>query len=198
MARDSFVLDTRMELGFGAAHVPGAQSIWIDGLASFEGWFVPYDQPILLICEPCDIQEAVKILIREGYDDIAGFLAGGMLSWHMSGQRSASIKTITVHELCSLLDKNETIPFQILDVRSDEELKRDGRIQDAQHIHVTQIPERMNEVGKERIVYIFCGSGMRSMIAASFLQRNGWQDLNVILGGLAGWKSTRCPAKQSR
>jgi hydroxyacylglutathione hydrolase len=193
MAKNSFVLDTRMELGFGAAHVPGAQSIWIDGLASFEGWFIPYDKPILLVCEPCDLQEAVKILIREGYDDIGGFLAGGMLSWHMSGQESASIKTITVQEMCSLLDKNETTSSQILDVRSDEELKRDGQIQGAQHIHVTLIPERMNEIRKDGFVYIFCGSGMRSMIAASFLQRYGWQNLNVILGGLAGWKSAKCP-----
>jgi hydroxyacylglutathione hydrolase len=80
-----------------------------------------------------------------------------------------------------------------LDVRSDEELKRDGKIQDAQHIHVTHIPERMNEIGKDGPLYIFCGSGMRSMIAASFLQRLGWENLTVVLGGLASWKSTRCP-----
>ncbi len=34
-----------------------------------------------------------------------------------------------------------------------------------------------------RTIYVFCGSGMRSMIAASYLQRQGWQDLAVVLGG---------------
>jgi hydroxyacylglutathione hydrolase len=196
MSKDSFVLDTRMELGFAAAHVPGAQSIWIDGLASFEGWYIPYDKPILLVVEANDPQEATRILIREGYDNIAGFLAGGMLGWHMSGHDSASIETITVQRLCRLLDENETRPVRILDVRSDEELKRDGQIQGAQHIHVTQIPERMKEIGKDGPLYVFCGSGMRSMIAASFLQRYGWENLTVVLGGLAGWKSTKCPTRK--
>jgi len=192
-AKSSFVLDTRMELGFASAHIPGAQSIWIGGLASFEGWFIPYDKPVLLVAESCDLSEAVRILIREGYDDIAGVLAGGMLNWHMSGLKSASIKTITVQEMCALLDRNEAATSQILDVRSESELERDGQIQGSQHIHVTQIPEHMNEIVREFPLYLFCGSGMRSMMAASFLKRNGWQNQEVILGGMAAWKSTKCP-----
>ncbi|MDY7041220.1 MAG: MBL fold metallo-hydrolase, partial [Chloroflexota bacterium] len=39
-AKDALVLDTRMELGFGSAHVPGAISIWEEGLSSFAGWFL--------------------------------------------------------------------------------------------------------------------------------------------------------------
>ena len=187
----AFVLDTRMELGFGAAHVGGAQNIWLDGLASFEGWYVPYDRPLLLVIEGDDPKEAVRILIREGYDNIAGFLAGGMLSWHMSGHGSQSIRMLTVQEICAKLDRDEKL--WILDVRSEEELEKDGRIQNAQHIHVTRIPGRMDEVPKDRPIYVFCGSGMRSMIAASFLQKNGWKDLAVVLGGLAGWRSARCP-----
>ena len=40
---------------------------------------------------------------------------------------------------------------------------------------------------------VFCGSGLRSMIGASLLQREGWEDVAVVLGGLAGWSSTTCP-----
>ncbi len=192
-AKDAFVLDTRMELNFGAAHVPGAQSIWLDGLASFVGWYVPYEKPILLVTGRSDPEIATRILIREGYDNIAGFLAGGMLSWHMSGQNSASIKTLTVQELCCQFDSKEIEPVQILDVRSDEELRRDGQISGSKHIHVTQIPESFKKVPKDSSVYVFCGSGLRSMIAASFLQRNGWKNLAVILGGMSGWKSIKCP-----
>lgn len=195
MAKDALVLDTRMELSFGAAHVPGAQSIWMDGLASFVGWYVRYDKPILLVAESNNPEEAVRVLIREGFENIEGFLAGGMLSWHMSGHNSDSIKTLTVQELCRLLVKNELDQIHILDVRSDEELKKDGRVPvpNVQHIHVTRIPERMKEIPIDRTVYIFCGSGLRSMIAASFLQRNGRKDLAVVLGGMSGWKSIRCP-----
>lgn len=53
--------------------------------------------------------------------------------------------------------------------------------------------DRMNEVPKDRSVYVFCGSGLRSMIGASLLQCQGWHDLTVVLGGLAGWSSISCP-----
>jgi hydroxyacylglutathione hydrolase len=191
LTENALVLDTRSELSFGAAHVPGALSIWLKGLASFAGWFLPYDGPILLVCEENDPEEATRILIRLGYDEIAGYLAGGMLAWHMSGQKSSSIRTVTVQELCRLLDRNE--PAWILDVRSFEELEKGGRIPGAWQIHVTLLPERMDEVPRDQRIYIFCGSGMRSMIAASMMRRQGYEDLVVVLGGLSGWKSVTCP-----
>lgn len=200
-ARDFFalsgkaqILDTRQELAFAAAHVPGSQSIWMEGLASFAGWFLSYDRPILLVGEGNSLENVASILLRLGYDDIAGFLAGGMLSWHMSGLQSAAIRTLTVQDLCRLLDEGD--PTWILDVRSKGELLRDGKIEGAQHIHITDIAYSMDEVPKDRDVYIFCGSGMRSMVAASFLKTGGWNNLAVILGGMAGWRSKKCPLKK--
>ncbi len=195
-SKGATILDTRMELGFGAAHVTYAQSIWLDGLASFAGWFLSYDRPILLVNETNDPDEQTRILTRLGFDNLAGYLSGGMLNWHMSGKDSCTIGTITVQRFCKLLDSSEGL--WVLDVRSDEELERDGKIQAAHHIHVTQIPQHMAEVPKDKTVYVFCGSGMRSMIAASFLQRNGWKDLVVILGGMAGWRSKRCPIERQQ
>jgi hydroxyacylglutathione hydrolase len=190
-AADAIVVDTRMELGFSAAHVPEALSIWLGGLASFAGWFLPDDKPLILVNEMKCPEEAVRILVRLGYDRIEGYLGGGMLAWHMAGMESQAIRTVTVQELCRLLDAREN-PF-ILDVRSSEELERKARIRDALHIHITMLPQRIGEVPKDRPVYIFCGSGLRSMIAASLLRREGWTNLNVVLGGLAGWNSVSCP-----
>jgi len=130
-------------------------------------------------------------LIRIGYDNLTGYLSGGMLSWNTSGKESASVETIKVRDLCSLLDKGEEVV--ILDVRSKEEIKTKGEIPDALNIHVTQLYERMDEVPKEKAVCIFCGSGLRSMMAASILKKEGWGNLKVALGGLAGWSSNTCP-----
>jgi hydroxyacylglutathione hydrolase len=190
-AAEAAVVDTRMELGFSAAHVPGAVSIWLGGLASFAGWFLPEDRPLLLINEMNNPEEPARILVRLGYDRIDGYLAGSMLAWHTAGKESHSIRTITIQQLCRLLDAREN-PF-ILDVRSSGELGRKARIRDALHIHVTMLPQRMSEVPKDRPIYIFCGSGLRSMIAASLLQREGWTNICVVLGGLAGWNSVSCP-----
>jgi hydroxyacylglutathione hydrolase len=194
-AKEGFILDTRMELGFGGGHVPGAQSIWLDGLPSFAGWFLPYDIPIMLVNEGCDTQDVMRYLVRLGYDDIGGFLAGDMLAWHMAGLESSKIKTVTVQEMADVMVRSQ--PW-ILDVRSLEELEKDGMVPGAHHIHVTQVQTRKEEVPKGRTIYIFCGSGMRSMIAASYLQRQGYSDISVILGGMSGWRSAGLPVERKR
>jgi len=187
---DAQVVDTRSEVSYGAAHVPGALSIWEGGLSSFAGWFLTYNTPILLVGETSDVTQAVRYLARMGYDNVEGFLGGGMLAWHKAGLASEKLETLTVQELCDRMDEDGELT--ILDVRSEEELARQ-RIPTAHHIHLTQLPERLDEVLKGQRVYVFCGSGRRSMVGASLLQRAGYDDVTVVLGGLAGWSSVRCP-----
>ncbi len=190
-AQDALVLDTRTELGFGSAHVPNSLFIWLKGLPGFAGWFLPYDQPILMLSEAENPVQATRYLIRLGYDDLAGYLWDGMHAWHAVGLESSSIRMVTVQELCRLLDQGEDA--RILDVRSAKELEEEGRIPNAQHIHITQLPDHLEEVPKDHSVYIFCGSGWRATVAASLLQRQGWENLAVVLGGVAGWSSITCP-----
>ncbi len=190
-SKTAVVLDSRMELGFATAHVPGSISIWKEGIPNFAGWFLPYGKPILLVNETDDSLPVVRLLIRLGYDNIIGCLSGGMFSWNTSGKENASIETIRVQDLCRLLDKGEEIA--ILDVRGEEEIKAKGKIPDALNIPVTQLFKRMAEVPKEKPVCVFCGSGLRSMMAASLLKKEGWNNLKVTLGGLAGWSSNTCP-----
>lgn len=187
---EALVVDTRSELGFASAHVPGSLFIWGAGLSDFAGWFLPHDMPILLVSEGENPVQVTRYLLRLGYDGLAGYLAGGMLAWHTAGLESSATRTVTVQQLCFLLDEGEET--SILDVRSEEELEKTGRIPLAQHIHLTQLPEHLDEVPQDRTVYIFCGSGLRSTLAASLLQRAGWTDLVVVLGGLAGWNSVTC------
>lgn len=187
---EALVVDTRSELCFASAHVPGSLFIWLGGLSGFAGWFLPHDMPILLVSEGENPVQDTRYLLRLGYDGLAGYLAGGMLAWHTAGLESSATRTVTVQQLCFLLDEGEET--SILDVRSEEELEKAGRIPLAQHIHITQLPEHLDEVPQDRTVYIFCGSGLRSAVAASLLQRAGWRDLVVVLGGLAGWNSVTC------
>ena len=196
LAPKAIVLDTRVSLAFGASHLPKALSIWSAGLPSFAGWFLPHDRPLLLVNDTDNPMQIARYLLRLGYRNIGGFLSGGMLAWHMAGRESESIATVTVQSLCSLLDGGGE-PW-ILDVRSGAELEHAGLITGAHHIHVTELPERMDEVPKDRAVTIFCGSGLRSMIAASLLKREGWRDVSVVLGGIAGWRSVSCPIRQRR
>jgi hydroxyacylglutathione hydrolase len=195
LPRESVVLDSRFD-GFGAAHIPGSICIWLGGVSSFAGWFLPYDQHILLVCDTVHLETLVGQLRRMGYDRIEAYLAGGgVLAWHRAGLDTESLATVTVPELCHLLDRGDDT--WVLDVRSQGELTHDGEIPGAHHIHLTQIPERSLEVPRDRSVFIFCGSGLRSMVAASLLKREGWQNLTVVLGGFSAWKSVSCPLKRN-
>ena len=191
---DTVVIDTRMESDFAAAHIQDSISIWKQGLASFAGWFLPYEKDILIVSEGNDVTDEVKLLRRMGYDNIRGYLSGGMLKWHMAGNKSESINTVTVDKLCNILDSN-TEKITILDVRSQEEIRENGEIADSINIHITQLPHNLARVPENQEVYIFCGSGLRSMIAASILKRADYNNINVVLGGLSGWSSTTCPIK---
>jgi hydroxyacylglutathione hydrolase len=187
---DVQVVDTRNELGFGAAHVPGAIFIAEDRLPSFAGWFLSYAKPILLVMETNEVGESIRYLSRLGFDDVEGFLAGGMRAWHTAGLVSASIGTITVQDLCRRLDSEAA--SWILDVRSEEEVERIA-IPLAHNIHLPHLPERMAEVPRDQQVFVFCASDVRAMIGASLLKRAGYDSLTVVLGGLKGWSSITCP-----
>ncbi len=194
LSREAIVLDTRTVLAFGASHIPGALSIWAAGLPSFAGWFLPDDRPLLLVNDADDPAPVSRALMRLGFTDVAGCLSGGMLAWHMAGRESEAVATVTVQSLCAELDAGGE--RWILDVRGTGELEHTGLIPGAHHIHVTELPARLEEVPRDRRVTIFCGSGLRSMIAASLLRREGWRDVAVVLGGIAGWHSVSCPIRR--
>jgi hydroxyacylglutathione hydrolase len=194
-ADSAVVLDTRSIESFGGSHVPGALSIWQEGVPAYAGWFLPHEGPVLMVNGTNDYTGVRAALLRMGYDDLPGYLAGAMTGWNSSGLQSGSVGLFSAPKACSEIDENEE-QF-ILDVRSAGELESDGRITGAHHIHLSQLPERLDEVPGDRQVVIFCGSGKRSMTAASILARKGWKRLSVVLGGIQGWHSVRCPVRRT-
>ena len=166
--KGALVLDTRSEVSFGGAHVPGSLSIWKGGLPAFAGWFLPYKKPILLVGDGEYPGKEIRELARLGYENIRGYLFRGMLSWHMSGRKSSSIETIPVQNFCKALDSKS-------------------------RFHITQLPGMAGKVPRKKAIRIFCGSGLRSMLAASLLRKEGYDDLGVILGGTSAWDSSSCP-----
>ena len=190
---DTYIIDVRMEVSYSSANLPGSISIPLQNLPSFVGWFVPVGAKILLVTEKGEYpKEAIKHLYRTGYDNILGYLSGGIISWHMAGKKSESVSTITVDKLCTLLD-DESENSVILDIRSEDEIDAEGEIMDAKNIHLTQLPKHYNQLPQDKPIYIFCGSGLRSMTAASLLQKQGFTNQKVVLGGLLAWNSATCP-----
>jgi hydroxyacylglutathione hydrolase len=192
-AQDAVVVDTRWETAFAAAHVPGSLSLWLDGLPTWAGWLLGYDRPILLVMDGDDPSEAVRRLVRLGYDSVVGFLSGGMSAWHMAGLPSASVGTVTAGELCARLDAGQGPA--LLDIRSAQEVASAGVVEGALRVPLGELGSRLDEVPQNGRVCVLCGGGLRSMTAASLLRAAGREEVTVMLGGFAAWNSTTCPVR---
>jgi hydroxyacylglutathione hydrolase len=187
MEKGALVVDTRMPHSFGGAHIRDTYSIWLEGIPSFAGWLLPYDSPILLVVEDKEhLETAVRYLVRLGYDNIAGFLEGGIAAWYIEALPIEGFNLLSVHDLKNKLEKNEEL--FILDVRSNEEWDS-GHIEGAKHIYVGHVKDNLDQVPKYCQVVVYCGSGRRSNIAASVLKKNGYNKIFNVLGSMSAWKN---------
>ena len=79
----------------------------------------------------------------------------------------------------------------ILDVRQPHEW-RTGRIEDAHHIPLTQLPRRLRELDRHTTIVVVCRSGHRSGTAAALLRALG-VDAHSLDGGVNAWTAAGLP-----
>ena len=183
------VVDTRNQVGFGAGHIPGSLSMWDHVLPNFAGWFLDYEKPLLFVCDPQKTSEIVRKMLRIGFDNLAGYLREGMLTWLVSGGSIEKIPLLTAQEMCELMRDGEDL--FLLDVRSEDEFKGKG-LKHAKHIHLTEILDNLDLIPGDKPVVPLCRSGNRSMLAASVLKKMGWDNVKLLTGGLAAWRAHEC------
>ncbi len=73
-------------------------------------------------------------------------------------------------------------PHVLIDVRTPEEFER-RHIPGAINIAVQVLPQRLNEVPKDKAVVLYCRSGSRSRYAAQLLKQAGYTEV-YDLGGI--------------
>ena len=187
---NALVIDLRCPEAFGTAHIPGSFNIGAGkDLSTWAAWVVPYDRPVLLVSDDgTDQEEARRSLIRVGFDDIRGCLRGGMKTWIDAGYEQEHVPQVSVGGLHQRLGRGA----RVLDVRNEGEWNA-GHIAGAQHIMAGDLPKRVAEVPADTAVYVICGSGYRSSVAASVLRRAGLRDLVNVAGGMAAWNNAGLP-----
>lgn len=82
--------------------------------------------------------------------------------------------------------QDESKGNKVIDVREVHEYKR-GHIAGAANIPLSQLPQRMEEIPKDKQVFLYCQSGMRSKQAAKLLSRKGYTNLANLNGGISAW-----------
>ncbi len=75
----------------------------------------------------------------------------------------------------------------LVDVREPNEWDA-GHVEGAIHIPLSQVPQRMNEIPKDRDVVMICRSGGRSGRAQEYLLQNGYSRVQNMTGGMQRWQ----------
>jgi hydroxyacylglutathione hydrolase len=187
----AIIVDTRMADGFAGAHIEGSESIWMAGLASYAGWLLSYDVPLLLVVDdPTHVDMAVRTLVRMGYDNITGYLRGGIIQWCHDNMPFNTIRTESASKLKARLDAKEDV--FVLDPRPYREWAK-VHLREAKHIFVGELEGNLAQVPKDRLIASMCSVGYRGGMAAAILERNGYKNIVNILGGVSAWDEAGYP-----
>lgn len=169
------VVDIRPRDRYLADHLPGSIGIEMgDQFATWVGWLTDPTQSIVLVAdEPTAVADAQVRLGRIGVETVRGFLR----STESLGE---SFTTTTPAEVASVaLDGG-----QVLDVRAPSEHEL-SHIAGSVHRYLPDLVRDgvPDELDPSEPVWVVCGSGLRSTIAAGFLARRGFNPIVLASGG---------------
>jgi hydroxyacylglutathione hydrolase len=183
--QNMIVIDTRLPYAFAGSHIPNTLSMWLGGTSVYPGWLMDTNQYIVFVHERSeDISVAAARFRRLGFDNICGYLCGGMNTWQEAGKPFSSFGTMSATELKGKLDKGEV---SLLDVREPHEWTEDGYIKGSRLIHFVALAEKTASLPKDKPIAITCSVGNRASIALSILERAGFSNLFNTLGGMTAW-----------
>ncbi|HEY9198816.1 MAG TPA: rhodanese-like domain-containing protein [Gammaproteobacteria bacterium] len=195
MSEGAWVVDCRSPEAFAGAHIPAALNVGAG--TSFPTWagsILPEDVEILLVVDdPAQLWDLYWKLLRIGYQEPVGWLAGGMQAWRTAARPLAFLPQWTPKELDA--HRRDIDGLFVLDVRQPAEWKA-GHVPGAHHISGSELAANIDAVPKDRPVAVYCGSGYRSSVAASLLLRNGHRDIYNVIGGFTGWEAEQLPVEQ--
>jgi len=189
------IVDGRERDEFAASHIPGSVNIELNaGFASYVGWVLPFDQPLVLILpDPPEraLEEAVTQLLRIGWHHLEGWLAGGVDAWRASGGELRSYPSGGMKELCDAFLEGKAP--RVLDVRQELEWQW-GAIPGSERVFVGDLPARLGRLSLDEVHWVVCSNGHRASIAASLLDRAGIPVRLVGTGGVGEWRARCGPA----
>jgi hydroxyacylglutathione hydrolase len=170
---DALIVDTRIDRSaFMERHISG--SLYAPMNKTFNtvvgSLVVDETTPLVLIIDEDDVDEAVRDLIRIGYDNVVGFATPETQQrFFAKGGPSESIDEIDFAALETLRGQDDT---EVVDVRFRSEYD-EGHVPGAHNASYTRLPEYEADLPTDKTLLVHCGSGARAAAATAFLRRTG-------------------------
>ncbi len=189
--RGAIVIDVRDSAGFGGSHIPGSLNIGFEKqLANWVGMVVePQKDILLVVANKSEYDRMLTELHRIGYDNVLGYLNGGIMAWLLSGRPLAQLPQLSPLQFWEQKNKK---PMQLVDVRTPAEWET-GKLEGALHLPLAEVMAGKTPEQKAEPVLVYCGTGYRSNIAASYLQQHFPNRVCALAGGLAAWEAAGLP-----
>lgn len=181
------VLDTRDAQDFKDDFIPDSINIGLGGM--FAVWvgtiITDLNSPILIVAEEGKEEEAVMRLARVGYDNVVGYLKGGISAWKKAGYDSDNLTSIPATEFKEKVEKGEV---HVVDVRRPAEYTSE-HMEEAVNVPLDYLEDYLHKIDdKDQTYYVHCAGGYRSMIASSLLKQRGYDKVIDVAGGFKAIK----------
>lgn len=171
--RDLAVLDTRTDRSaFMRRHFPGALFAPLDKtFNTVVGSLVADPEtPLYLIVDEDRMENAVRDLVRVGFDRVEGYATPQVMEAYFDGGGGAT----TIEEVgIEGLEQRRLDGAPVLDVRYGPEFAA-RHVPGAAHVPYTRLAERLADVPAGGPLLVHCQSGIRSAAASAFLARAGY------------------------
>jgi hydroxyacylglutathione hydrolase len=186
------VLDTREPGDFAAAHLKGSINIGLGGqYATWAGTILSRDRPIAIVADPGRENESAVRLGRIGFDHVVGFLQNGLQSIASRSDLTDTTERVSAAVAAERLASGAPTPLAV-DVRTPQE-REQRAVPGSISMPLNQLPNRIDELPRDRPLLLYCAGGYRSSIAASVLGREGFTKISEIAGGITAWETAKLP-----
>ncbi|MGC4021023.1 MAG: MBL fold metallo-hydrolase [Cyclobacteriaceae bacterium] len=178
----AIILDTRKADEFEKGFIPDSINIGLNGqFAIWAGTLIDINRPMILITEVGKEHESILRLARVGYENVVGYLNGGINSWNKKLEKVHSIQPAE-------MKKEMERGVEVIDVRKPGEWAV-SHVKGAKFLPLSDMPENFLHLDKTKPYIVHCGGGYRSMTAISLMKKEGFTNLTNIYGGFGAMQN---------
>lgn len=136
----------------------------------------------------------LKFLIDNWYLVVVAAASGGMLLWPVVA-KSAQAGNLSANGAVQLINRERAV---VLDVREADEFAA-GHIGGAKHLAVGDVEARLGDTVKNKGVplILVCATGARANRALATAKKLGYEQAQVLAGGLKSWKEANLPIEKA-
>jgi len=192
VASGAWIVDVRAPDVYAAGHVRGSVNVPVAGpLEPWAGAVVPFGAPLLLVGDDAQTAQAARRLLRVRAEPAAGRLTVDVEAWRAGGLEVATSDLLTPEDLARR--RAAGIEPLLVDVREGPEVAR-VRIDGSVHVPLGESARFAALFERDRPLVMICKSGYRSTMAVGLAERQGFERLANLAGGMDAWVAKGLPA----